>query len=55
MSVRVLGDDADRRARAVEIACEYAERKQAPEKTAPGGVRRCRSCDETVDVRFTAC
>ena len=54
-SVWVLDDDAGRYARAVEIADEYAARRQEPAETEGGAVWRCRSCGETVEEQFTAC
>ena len=54
-SVWVLDDDAGRYARAVEIADEYAARRQEPAETEGGAVWRCRSCGETIEEQFTAC
>ena len=54
-SVWVLDDDADRYARAVEIADEYAAREQEPARAGAGDDWRCRSCGETVEAQFTAC
>ncbi len=54
-SVWVLDGDAGRYARAVEIADEYAARKQVPAGTEAGDAWRCRSCGEMLEEQFTAC
>lgn len=56
-SVWVLDDDGGQYARAVEIAGDYAARRQEPAEMAggAGAVWRCRSCGETVEEQFTAC
>ena len=54
-SLWVLDDDADRYARAVAIADEYAARKLAPAEMEGAGAWRCPSCGETVEEQFTAC
>lgn len=54
-SVWVLDDEPVRYARAVEIAGEYAARRQAPAESEGAGSWRCRACGETIEKQFAAC
>ncbi len=54
-SVWVLDDDTGRYARALEIADEYAAKRQAPSDTESAAGWRCGSCGETIEEQFTAC
>ena len=54
-TVWVLDDDDGRYARAVEIAAEYAAKKETPAEPESAGGWRCRSCGETMERQFTAC